>query len=181
MTISREQPDAVASSSPHPLLSRSTASLPWISVARNAPYFVDDTGAPWTPIGQNDAISWVEFEGLFRRRNLPKVEQHLRWLKAHGVTCLRLMMEYAQVRHRYFEKPAGRFVPGMVQLWDDLFALCETVGLRILLTPVDTFWTWLHFRHHPWNQANGGPLRHPSEFLLSPETRLAIKIGRAHV
>jgi mannan endo-1,4-beta-mannosidase len=149
--------------------------LSWISVASGGPYFIDETGAPWTPIGQNDAITWPELAGLFRRRDLPAVEHHLQWLKAHGVTCLRLMMEYAQVRHRYFERPAGRFVPSMVQLWDDLFAMCERVGLRILLTPVDTFWTWLHWRWHPWNKANGGRLDHPSRLLLCGETRALIK------
>src|SRR4051812_33759965 len=114
-------------------------SLPWIAVAQGAPYFVTDTGEPWTPVGQNDAITWPELSPLFRRRNLAAVEAHLRSLVEHGVTCLRLMLEYAQVRHRYIERPVGTFVPSMVQLWDDLFALCERVGLRILLTPFDTF------------------------------------------
>ncbi|PAX07112.1 hypothetical protein [Sphingomonas lenta] len=149
--------------------------LPWIGVAADAPYFVDEDGRPFTPIGQNDAISWVEFEGLFRRRDLGKVERHLTWLAEHGVNTLRLMVEYAQVRHRYFERPAGRPVPAMVQLWDDLFQMCERVGMRILLTPVDTFWMWLHWRHHPWNVANGGPLKHPSQMLLCGDTRSAIK------
>ncbi len=149
--------------------------LPWIQVAANAPYFVDEQGAAWTPVGQNDAVSWPELTGLFRRRDLAGVEAHLRWLKAHGVTCLRLMLEYAQERHRYIERPAGRFVPAMVQLWDDLFALCERVGLRILLTPVDTFWMWMHWRHHPWNRVHGGPLRHMRESLLCAETRGFIK------
>jgi mannan endo-1,4-beta-mannosidase len=103
------------------------------------------------------------------------VEGHLRWLKAHGVNCLRLMLEYAQVRHRYIERPAGRFVPAMVQLWDDLFALCEKLELRILLTPVDTFWMWRHFQHLPWNKANGGPLEHMSQALTCPDTRQLIK------
>lgn len=153
----------------------SAARLQWISVAPSAPYFIDEDGAPWHPIGQNDAISWPELAPLFRRRDLPAVERHLRWLRDSGVTCLRLMLEYAQVRHRYIEKPAGRFVPAMVQLWDDLFAMCERVGLRILLTPLDTFWMWLHWRHHPWNVANGGPLDHMSRALLSPEARHAVK------
>lgn len=75
--------------------------LPWIRVAEpGVPYFMTETGAAWTPIGQNDAISWDEFAGLFRRRDLPGVEAHLRRLADHGVTCLRLMLEYAQVRHR---------------------------------------------------------------------------------
>ena len=149
--------------------------LPWIGVAPDAPYFLDDRGRDWTPIGQNDAISWPELAPLFRRRDLAAVERHLRWLVEHGVTCLRLMIEYAQVRHRYFERPAGNVVPAMVRLWDDLFALCERVGLRILLTPVDTFWMWLHWRHHPWNAVHGGPLDHPSGVLACGATRRAIK------
>lgn len=83
------------------------AARPWISVADGAPYFVDDQG-DWTPIGQNDAITCPELAPLFRRRDLPAVEPHLRWLAEHGVTCLRLMVKYAQVRHRYFERPVGR-------------------------------------------------------------------------
>jgi len=154
--------------------------LTWIQVAEpGVPYFVTETGASWTPVGtpvgQNDAISWDELAGLFRRRNLAAVEAHLRYLAEHGVTCLRLMLEYAQVRHRYIERPVGRFVPAMVRLWDDLFALCEKVGLRILLTPFDTFWMWLHWRHHPYNQQNGGQLAHPSRFLLDEAVRAAIK------
>ncbi len=37
--------------------------LPWIRVAEGAPYFVDETGRAWTPIGQNDALTWPELEG----------------------------------------------------------------------------------------------------------------------
>jgi hypothetical protein len=154
---------------------RRTAPLSWIQVAPDAPYFVTETGEPWTPIGQNDAISWVEFEGLFGRRDLPAMESHLKWLADHGVTCLRLMMEYAQVRHRYFERPLGTFPSNMVRLWDDLFALCERHGLRILLTPFDTFWTWMHWRHHPYNRRNGGCLDSFDRVLLCPEARAAIK------
>lgn len=151
------------------------AALPWVQVAPGAPYFIAEDGRPWTPIGHNDAISWPNLQGLFRRRDLPAVEAHLRMLAEHGVTVVRLMIEYAQVRHRYLERPAGVFVPAMVQLWDDLFALCERVGLRLLLTPVDTFWMWLHWRHHPWNAARGGPLRSMAEALLCPATRDLLK------
>jgi len=156
-------------------LMRSASAMPWILVSGRSSYFADTEGEAWTPIGQNDAISWPELAGLFRRRDMGAVERHLEWLASQGVTCLRLMLEYAQVRHRYIERPAGSFVPAMVQLWDDLFTLCERIGLRILLTPVDTFWTWLHWRHHPWNSANGGPCDSPSRLLLCPRTRVVIK------
>jgi mannan endo-1,4-beta-mannosidase len=151
------------------------AALQWISVAPGAPYFVTEDGQPWHPIGQNDAITWPELAPLFRRRDLPAVERHLVWLRDHGVTCLRLMLEYAQGRHRYLERPAGRYVPAMVQLWDDLFAMCERVGLRILLTPLDTFWTWLKWQHHPWNRVHGGPLDSMSRALLCMDTRALVK------
>ena len=74
-----------------------------------------------------------------------------------------------------FERPAGKFRPGMVQLWDDLFAMCEQRGLRILLTPYDTFWMWNRWSHHPYNQRNGGPCKSRSSMLLCPETRKFIK------
>jgi len=149
--------------------------LPWIQVAPDAPYFIDETGADWTPIGQNDAITWPDFAGLFRRKNLQQVEGHLAWLAAHGVTCLRLMLEYAQGEHRYFEKPAGTFAPNMVRLWDNLFQLCAKYKIRVLLTPVDTFWMWLRWKYHPYNYKNGGPCKKRSEWLLCPKTRQAIK------
>ncbi|RYG42795.1 hypothetical protein EON79_18215, partial [bacterium] len=151
------------------------AKLPWIETRPGLPYFVTEHGEAWTPIGQNDAVSWPELNGLFRRRDLEGVERHLRWLKAHGVTCLRLMLEYAQGEHRYIENPVGRFVPNMVRFWDDLFALCERIGIYILLTPYDTFFMWIRWRHHPYHQRNGGPARHQREWLTSPGVREAVK------
>src|SRR4051794_2294712 len=131
--------------------------LPWIERAPCAAYFVNEAGVPWTPVGQNDAVTWPEFAGLYRRRDLAAVERHLRHLRDQGVTCLRLMLEYCHREHRYLERPVGRFVPAMVRLWDDLIVLCRTVGMRVLLTPFDTFFTWVRWRFHPYNQANGGP------------------------
>ena len=149
--------------------------LPWIQRAPGAPFFMTETGQSWTPIGQNDAISWVEFDGLLHRRDLPAVRGHLAWLASHGVTCLRLMLEYAQTGKHYFEQPAGQFVPAMVQLWDDLFELCEEAGLRILLTPLDTFFHYVEWDRHPYNVANGGPCAARTRLMVCPATRALIK------
>lgn len=149
--------------------------MPWIETRPGLPYFVTEGGEPWTPVGQNDAVSWPELAGLFRRRDLPGVERHLRWLKAHGVTVLRLMLEYAQGEHRYIEKPVGRFAPNMVRLWDDLFGMCERVGLYVLLTPYDTFFMWHRWAHHPYNRRNGGPCASRREWLTCEGTREAIR------
>ena len=147
----------------------------WVQKAPGAPYFQTEDGRAWHPIGQNDAVSWEELGPLYRRRDVWVVEDYLQYLKRNGVTVMRLMLEYSQVRGRYFETAAGRWSAGMVAYWDDLFELCEKYEIRILLTPFDTFWMWIRFKHHPYNQARGGPLKHPSEALLCRETREAIK------
>lgn len=141
----------------------------------DVPYFATEDGATWTPIGHNDAVTWPELAPLFRRRDLPAVERHLVWLRDHGVTCIRLMLEYCHGEHRYLERPAGTFVGNMVRLWDDLFALLEKVGLRALVTPYDTFFMWIRWRHHPYNGANGGPCASRRSWLTCPDTRAAIK------
>ena len=139
------------------------------------PYFQTEDGQPWQPLGQNDAISWRELNPLFGRKDVPAVEGYLKLLADHGVTCMRLMLEYAQVRHRYFETTPGKWSRNVVQFWDDLFALCEQNGIRLLLTPFDTFWMWVKFKHHPYNRKHGGTLKHPSQALLCRETRESIK------
>ena len=151
------------------------APLDRITVQPGLPYFTTVSGDSWTPIGHNDAVTWPELAGLFRRRDLPAVERHLEWLKAHGVTCIRLMLEYCHHEHRYLEKPVGRFVPNMVRLWDDLFAMLERVGMRVLLTPYDTFFMWIRWRDHPYNRKNGGPCARRSEWLTCPAMREAIR------
>ncbi|MBD0277160.1 MAG: hypothetical protein ICV81_04230, partial [Flavisolibacter sp.] len=56
-----------------------------------------------------------------------------------------------------------------------LFALCEKHELRILLTPFDTFWMWIRWKHHPYNKRNGGHCAQRSQWLLCPQTLDAIK------
>jgi hypothetical protein len=163
------------------VICQSTSPLPWIQVAEAAPYFVTDKGESWTPIGQNDAITWPDLAGFFRRKNTAAVEAYFTYLVHHGVTCLRLMLEYCQGENRYFEKPVGHFQPNMVQLWDDIFALCQKTGLRLLLTPYDTFWMWRRWTHHPYHAHNGGTCAKRSQWLLCPATRQAIKDRLAFV
>lgn len=151
------------------------STIPWIEVSKSAPYFITENGCDWLPIGQNDAITWVDLAGAFRRRDLASVEDYLKMLARNGVNCLRLMLEYCQGEHRYLERPVNRFQPNMVRLWDDIFSLCEKHGLRILLTPYDTFWMWIRWSRHPYRKSNGGVCAKRSEWLLCPDMRRAIK------
>src|SRR5215218_3183929 len=129
--------------------------LPWVRLGPGRRYFETEAGEPFLIIGQNDALTWPELEGLLDRRDLPSVDRHLAWLKAHGVTTLRLMLEYVG-DGLYLERPCGR---------DDLVALCEAHGLRLLLTPFDTFFTWIMWEDHPYNAERGGPCRDRIDLL----------------
>ncbi|MBI1402499.1 MAG: hypothetical protein GC147_04735 [Porphyrobacter sp.] len=146
----------------------------WIRCAPGAPYFETDAGAVWTPVGHNEAITWPNLAPLYRRRDPAAVERHFAALAASGVTCLRLMLDYSQVRHRQLETRCGRFSPAMVRLWDDLIALGERHGIRFLLTPFDTYFMVRRWRAHPYARANGGPCRSPRAMFTCRETREAI-------
>ena len=150
--------------------------VPWIKVCDHAPYFEESNGKSWTPIGQNDAITWPDFQGLFLGRNPEQVEGHLAYLARNGVTCVRMMMEYCQTENRYLEKPVGRFQPNMIRFWDDMFLLCRKYRIRILLTPFDTFWMARRWKYHPYNKISGGPCSSKWQWLTSPAMLEAIKI-----
>ncbi len=156
-------------------LPHNDSSLSWIKVIKGSPYFVTEQGESWTPVGQNDAITWPDLAGAFRRKDLQAVESYFSMLSSYGVNCIRLMLEYCQGENRYLEKPAGCFQNNMVRLWDDIFALAEKYLIRILLTPYDTFWMWRRWLHHPYNQVNNGPCSKRSQWLLCPGTRNLIK------
>jgi hypothetical protein len=149
-------------------------SLAWVRLAPGRRYFETEDGEPFLIIGQNDALTWPELEGLLGRRDLPAVERHLAWLKDHGVTTLRVMLEYVG-DGLYLERECGRFDPVTVQALDDLVALCERHGLRLLLTPFDTFFTWVMWDDHPYNAARGGPCRRRLDLLTQPEGMAAVK------
>ncbi|MBB4636329.1 hypothetical protein [Longimicrobium terrae] len=171
MSSTIEAPRKRSRRAPEPLAG---VEMPWIRVAPDAPYFMDETGAPWTPVGYNDALTWPELGPLYRRKDVDAVDRHLAWLASNGITVLRLMLECAH-KGRYLEKPLGTFQPHMVRVWDDLIALCSRHGIRLLLTPYDTFWMWLRFKHHPISRHKGGPCAHQGQVLLCPDTRAAIK------
>jgi len=149
--------------------------MEWIETARDAPYFQTERGESWTPIGHNDALTWPTLCGCFMRKDMPSVERYFAMLAANGVTVLRLMLEYNQREHRYLEKPPGTFHPNMVRFWDDLLGCCLEHGVRVLLTPFDTFWMKKRWKHHPYNRKNGGPVPAIRRMLLDPVSRNAIK------
>jgi len=149
--------------------------LDWIEIPKRRPYFTTTRGESWTPIGHNDAIPWASLSGLFRRTDPASAERYLAMLAAEGVTVLRVMLEYCEFDDHYLENPIGHFNPDIVQFWDDFIPMCGRHGVRLLLTPWDTFWMWNRWDAHPYNRRNGGPCEDRTRLLLDPETRKAMK------
>jgi len=149
--------------------------MEWIETARGVPYFQTEAGLNWTPVGHNDALTWPTLQGVYRRKDTASVQRYLAMLAERGVTVLRIMLEYNHGEHRYLERPAGTFNTRMVRFWDDLLALCEHHGIRVLLTPFDTFWLWRRWKRHPYNRKNGGPAPALRRILVDAGTRDAIK------
>ncbi len=145
-------------------------SLSPIRVGPSGRYFQTFQGEPFLFLGANDALAWPGLEPLLGRRDLTAVEDYLRSLADNGATILRIMLEYVHDDRFFFENPVGHFVPEIVTMWDDLFDLCEKVGLRILLTPWDSFWMALRWDHHPYNNRNGGPASSPDAFFSDEAT-----------
>jgi mannan endo-1,4-beta-mannosidase len=154
--------------------------LPWVRLGPSRRYFETESGEPFLIIGQNDALTWPELEGLIGRRDVGAVDRHLAWLKAHGVTTLRVMLEYVG-DGLFLERRPGEFDPVTVRAVDDLVALCERHGLRLLLTPFDTFFTWVMWDEHPYNARLGGPCRRQLDLLTHPDGMAAVKRRLAFV
>lgn len=137
----------------------------YISVAPNGRYFVDETGKGFLVIGQNDGVPWPGLSTLLNGLSPQATEAYIQDLRAHGITVSRVMIEYSQEPHTYFENPVGEFSPSMVQFWDDFIKLAEKHGLYLLLTPYDTFWQAEKWGGYPYNAAMGGPCETMHDWL----------------
>ena len=83
-------------------------SAPVLSPIRVTPqgrYFETFDGRPFLFIGFNDAISWPSLSGLYRRKDVAAVDDYLTDLAEHGVTILRLMLEYGHHDSHFLEQP----------------------------------------------------------------------------
>jgi hypothetical protein len=153
----------------------STTQLPWVTTKPKSCYFWTEDGNPWTPIGQNEAISWLKLRSLYDRADVPAVEEYLQMLKQSGVNCIRMALEYWDEEWFNFETKLGEFNPTLVTFWDDLISMCERYEIRIVLTPFNGYWLRREWDTHPYNIENGGICKDWSEILVNPDARTAIK------
>ncbi len=146
---------------------RNPGSMPYVQVAPGGRYFMREDGAPFLVVGHNDAMPWVTLHHMHREQDIGTVEAYIKMLVEHGVTVIRIMLEYCQEQDWFFEDEQGRPIPEAVLYWDDLIGLCERHGLRLLVQFWDTFFMSRRWKHHPYDAPDSG-FDGPGSFCTSP-------------
>jgi mannan endo-1,4-beta-mannosidase len=157
--------------------------MPYVRVAPGGRYFMTEDGAPFLVIGHNEAMPWPALRPLYKEEDVGAVDAYLRMLAAHGVTVLRIMLEYCQDECWLFDDPQGCPEPEVVRYWDNLIGLCERHKLRLLVTFWDTFFMSRRWEHHPYSRPESG-FAGPGSFCISPtafaaqQTRIRFFVDR---
>lgn len=135
---------------------RNPAGMPYVQVAPSGRYFMTEDGKPFLVVGHNDAMPWPNMHNLHYEQDISTTESYIKHLVEHGVNVMRVMLEYVQDRHWFFERPVGNYLHESVLYWDDLVGLCERHGMRLLVLFWDTFFLSRRWKYHPYSRKGTG-------------------------
>ncbi len=135
-------------------------------------HFAFDNGDYFRPIGLN--MAWSEQTGR------AVLEDYTRWLdalSANGGTYIRLWMPAWGFGSEWNDTGLGDYSKRMQQAWllDQVFRMAEERGIYIMLALINhgQFSTTVNpeWADNPYNAANGGMLREPSEWATNAEAK----------
>jgi len=152
--------------SPGPLFEVDPVHQDSIKVLSGGRYFAHADGKPFIPIGANHNPDWPELVQSDPLRDDYNPERTDRWfanLAAHGVNVIRLMVETPPSGN--LEDPVGTIRPEHLIWLDHIVTSARRHGVRLWVTPYDTFWMNLRKETSPYWSANGGPIEKPIDFL----------------
>jgi len=155
-----------------PLVITQVESEDYAKVMPEGRYFVHADGKPLIPIGYNHNPDWAKFEeanplGNHYEPELP--DQYMAHLQKSGVNVIRLMIETPPSGN--LEEPIGTFSPEHVRWIDTIFLAARKHGIKLIVTPWDTFWMNRRWETTPYNPENGGLVHKRIDFITSPEVR----------
>lgn len=116
-------------------------------------------GKPWTPVGYNHNPDWTELakaDPLSPEHDPKAADKWMAKLAANGVNLLRMMVETPPSGN--LEESPGQFRPEHVMWLDTVVLAARKHGIRLWLTPWDTFWMNLRADASPYWRMNGGPV-----------------------
>ncbi len=151
---------------------------PGVRVMPGGRLFVDARGRPFIPIGGNQNPDWPDFERADPKRedyDPRRADAYGAKLRANGVNLIRLMVDTPLTGS--LEDTVGVFSPEHMMWLDTVVASARKHGVRLMVTPYDTFWMNLRPELSPYWKANGGPLdpARKIEWYTSPVLREAQK------
>lgn len=142
----------------------------WIRRMTGGRYFVDGLGRPFLPLGYNHNPDWPELEQANPLHDDFDPKRTDRWfakLQANGVNLVRLMVETPPSGN--IEEKAGTFRFEHMRWLDTIVLAARKHGIRLMVTPYDTFWMNLRADASPYWAANGGPIKEKIQFLTDPK------------
>jgi mannan endo-1,4-beta-mannosidase len=148
--------------------------MAYVQVAPGGRYFMTEDGEPFLVIGHNEAMPWPTLHHMHHEEDVATTESYIQMLAEHGVTVLRIMLEYCEDEDWFFEDPVGQPVPATVLYWDDLIGLCERYKIRLLVMFWDTFFMSRRWEHHPYS-AEGSGFHGPGSFCTTESALAAEK------
>lgn len=150
----------------------------WIRRMPEGRYFLDGRGRPFLPLGYNHNPDWPELEQANPLHDQFDPKRTDRWfekLQASGVNLVRLMVETPPSGN--IEEKPGVFRFEHMRWLDTIVLSARKHGIRLMVTPYDTFWMNLRADASPYWAANGGPIREKVEFLTDPKV-MELQKGR---
>ena len=149
-----------------------------IRVMSGGRQFMDASGKAFVPIGYNHNPDWTEFghaNPMAEEYDPKRADAWCAKLQRNGVNLLRMMVETPPSGD--LEDPIGVFSPEHMIWLDTVVRAARDHGIRLMLTPYDTFWMNLRADTSPYWKANGGPLdpARKSEWYTNPKIREAQK------
>jgi mannan endo-1,4-beta-mannosidase len=150
----------------------------WIARMPEGRYFIDRRGAPFLPLGYNHNPDWPELEQAHPLHDQFDPKRTDRWfakLQANGVNLVRLMVETPPSGN--IEEKPGVFRFEHMRWLDTVVGAARKHGIRLMVTPYDTFWMNLRADASPYWAANGGPIQEKIQFLTDPKV-MELQKGR---
>lgn len=171
-------PSVAKAQNPGPLFGDVKAEI-GIRVMPGGRQFVDAKGKPFIPIGYNHNPDWTELGHAYplhgESYDPARTDRWFAKLKANGVNVLRMMAETPPSGN--LEDKVGTFSPEHMTWLDNIVTSARKHGIRIMLTPYDTFWMNLRADASPYWTMNGGPVdpTRKIEWYTAPALREAHK------
>ncbi|HVL40287.1 MAG TPA: hypothetical protein VM328_12930, partial [Fimbriimonadaceae bacterium] len=155
---------------PEPLVKVDAGKEDFVRVMTGGRHFTHSDGRAFIPIGYNHNPDWTTL-----RHSDPDAESYDpkvtdRWfqnLKDHGVNLVRLMIETPTSGN--LEETIGVLEPEHVLWLDNVFLAARKHGVKLMVTPYDTFWMNQRWDTTHYNPAlgKGGMIHEKIQFITS--------------